>query len=132
MLPAVIVKLPEVGVTVNPGVPTVSVNAAELDPPKTPPPAYVAVIVCVPAASEDVVSVATPPLNVPVPRLVEPSRKVTVPAGEPYVDTAGVTVAVNVTAVPVPAEAPLLVSAVVVPTAALITERLLTAEALPL
>jgi hypothetical protein len=52
------------------------------------------VIECVPAVSELVASVATPPLIVPVPRDVAPSSKVTVPVAP------DVTVAVRVTPVP--------------------------------
>jgi hypothetical protein len=57
-------------------------------------PAYFAVIECVPAVSVDVANVATPELRVPDPRVVAPSRNVTVPVGVPPVP---VTVAVNVT-----------------------------------
>ena len=50
-----------------------------------------------PAASDDVARVATPdPLRVPVPSVVVPSLKVTVPVGAP-VPPLDVTVAVNVT-----------------------------------
>jgi hypothetical protein len=50
-----------------------------------------------PAASVVVLKVATPlAFSGPVPRLVDPSRKVTVPVGTPLPDW-GVTVAVNVT-----------------------------------
>jgi hypothetical protein len=52
------------------------------------------VIECVPAVSELVASVATPPLIVPVPRDVAPSSKVTVPVAPDG------TVAVRVTPVP--------------------------------
>jgi len=61
-------------------------------------PAYFAVIECVPAVSVDVANVATPELRVPDPRVVAPSRNVTVPVGVPPVT---VTVAVNVTDWPV-------------------------------
>ena len=74
-------------------------------------------IECVPTVSVDVVKVATPPLfKVPVPRTVVPSRKVTVPVGVPEV--LEVIVAVNVTGVPLDAEAAELINAVVVATAA--------------
>jgi hypothetical protein len=53
------------------------------------------VIECEPTAKVDVVKVAVPPLSVPVPIDTPPSRNVTVP-----VAVLGVTVAVNVTAVP--------------------------------
>jgi hypothetical protein len=50
---------------------------------------------CVPTASADVAKDATPPLSVPVPMVVDPFLKVTVPAGVPPED---VTFAVKVTA----------------------------------
>jgi len=75
------------------------------------------VIECVPTVSVDVVKVATPWLfNVPVPSVVVPSRKVTVPVGVP--EALDVIVAVNVTGVPLDAEAAELINAVVVATAA--------------
>jgi len=55
---------------------------------------------CRPEASEDVTSVACPPLSVPVPRLVAPSRKLTVPVGVPAAGNTGVTVADSVTDCP--------------------------------
>src|ERR1700683_1039892 len=58
-------------------------------------PPYTAVTECVPGASEEVASVATPPLNVPLPRLVAPSSNEIVP-----VAFDGVTVAVKVTESP--------------------------------
>jgi len=62
---------------------------------------YDAVIGCVPAASDDVVNVATPdPFSVPVPRVVPLSLKVTVPVGTPVLGAFAVTVAVNVTEFP--------------------------------
>ena len=57
-------------------------------------PLYVAVILCDPVASVDVLNVAVLPLNVPDPILVAPSKNVTVPIGVPE---AVVTVAVKVT-----------------------------------
>ena len=48
-------------------------------------------------AKVEVVKVAWPPLTVPVPIVVAPSRKVTVPPGEPAPGLTGVTVAVSVT-----------------------------------
>ena len=58
----------------------------------------------VPTASEVVVNFATPPVNVPVPSVVDPSLKVTIPEGDgsPKLEStvAEVTVAVNVTACP--------------------------------
>ena len=50
---------------------------------------------CVPRANVEVVKVALPLLSVPVPRVVDPSLKVTVPVGVPPLE---VTVAVKVTA----------------------------------
>jgi hypothetical protein len=59
-------------------------------------PPYVAFIVKVPAASVEVLRLAEPPLRVPVPKVVDPFRNVTVsPSGG-----AGVTTAVNVTTRP--------------------------------
>ena len=55
------------------------------------------VIECIPEVSEEVVKVAWPPLNVPLPRDVDPSRKFTVPVGVPEAGATGVTVAVRVT-----------------------------------
>ena len=55
------------------------------------------VMLCTPAARVDVWNVALPLLNVPVPRFVAPSRKVTVPVGFPE---AADTVPVKVTACP--------------------------------
>jgi len=70
------------------------------------------VIECVPTVSVDDVKVATPLLfNVPVPRVVVPSRKVTVPVGVPEV--LEVIVAVNVAGAPLGAEAAELTNAVV-------------------
>jgi hypothetical protein len=50
---------------------------------------------CDPTAKPEVAKLATPPLNVPFPRLVELSQKVTVP-----VAADGVTTAVKVTGAP--------------------------------
>ena len=51
-----------------------------------------------PIASPDVVNVAIPePFKVPVPRVVEPSRNVTVPVGTPDPGASEVIVAVKVT-----------------------------------
>ena len=50
-----------------------------------------------PRASADVVNVATPPLSVPVPIGLPPSRNVTVPVGVPVPGATGDTVAVKVT-----------------------------------
>src|SRR6516165_1775716 len=58
-------------------------------------PLYVAVIMCGPAGRFDTVIVAIRPLSVPVPKIVLPSRNVTVPLGVPVPET-GATVAWNV------------------------------------
>ena len=50
-----------------------------------------------PMANADVVNVATPPLSVPVPMGLPPSRNVTVPTGVPAPGATGETVAVKVT-----------------------------------
>ena len=50
-----------------------------------------------PPARAEVVRLATPPLNVPVPIGLPPSRKVTNPVGVPVPGGTAVTVAVNVT-----------------------------------
>ena len=50
-----------------------------------------------PTASAEVVKVAMPPLSVPVPMGLPPSRNVTVPTGVPAPGATGDTVAVNVT-----------------------------------
>jgi hypothetical protein len=67
---------------------------------------------CVPIASALAVKVATPlAFNVPVPSVVVPSTKVTVPAGMPFGE---VTVAVKVTGVPVAVGEAVVARAVVV------------------
>ena len=50
-----------------------------------------------PTARAEVVNVATPPLSVPVPIGLPPSRNVTVPEGTPAAGATGETVAVKVT-----------------------------------
>lgn len=67
-------------------------NAADVLEESLASPPYTAVIECVPPVSAEVLNVACPLPNVPVPRVVEPSLKVTVP-----VAVLGVTVAVNMT-----------------------------------
>lgn len=64
---------------------------------KLPSPPYDAVIECDAVLNALVVYVATPPLIVPVPKVVAPSEKVTVPEGEPAPGEVAVTVAVKVT-----------------------------------
>ena len=61
-------------------------------------PAYTTVILwLVPTAREVVLKVPTPPVRVPVPIWVAPSKNVTVPVGVPLPGEAALTVAVNVT-----------------------------------
>lgn len=68
-------------------------------PLKFESPEYAAVTECEPGAREDVEKVAWPePLIETVDNVVEPSLKVTVPVGVPAPGAAGVTVAVNVSA----------------------------------
>ncbi len=63
-----------------------------------PVPAKAAVIGFAPNGSNEVVNVATPPVNVAVPRVVVPLRKVTVaPSVVAPSTAAGLSVAVNVT-----------------------------------
>jgi len=52
---------------------------------------------CAPTLSVELVRVATPPDSVPVPKVVEPSRKVTVPVRVPDPGATAFTVAVRVT-----------------------------------
>ena len=73
---------------------TVWVSAELVLPAKFTSPEYTAVMLCMPAESDEVLNVAVVPLIVPVPSVVEPSRNVTVPVA-PLV-----TVAVNVTDAP--------------------------------
>jgi hypothetical protein len=61
-------------------------------------PLDLAVMVCAPELSFDVVNFATPPLSDEVPSAVVPSKKVTVPVTVPL--NCGVTLAVKVTACP--------------------------------
>jgi hypothetical protein len=60
-------------------------------------PEYAAVMECDPALKLEVVKVAWPATSAPLPMLVPPSRKVTVPPGLPTLE---LTVAVNVTESP--------------------------------
>ena len=55
---------------------------------------------CEPAANEEMTRVDCPTFRVPLPRLVLPSKKVTVPVGVPAVGADGLTVAVSVMAWP--------------------------------
>ena len=70
---------------------TTCARVLELLPSSLMSPPYTAEMLCEPPLNNDVVSVAVPELSVPVPRLVTPSKKVTVPVA---VD--GATVAVKV------------------------------------
>jgi hypothetical protein len=80
---------------------TVSLDAADVLVLKLLSPPYTAVIEWVPTASRAVVNVAwRAAFTVPVPRVVVPSKKVTVPVGVPAPGALAVTVAVNVTARP--------------------------------
>ena len=69
--------------------------ADDVDAEKFVSPPYTAVMECAPPASAEILSVATPPDNVPVPSEPVPSIKVTIP-----VTFEGVTVAVKVTELP--------------------------------
>jgi hypothetical protein len=82
-------------------------TAIDVDIAKFASPPYCAVIECIPAANVDVANVAEPePFNVPGPKVVAPSRNVTVPVGT-FVPLAGVTLAINETLAPVvPAAGP--------------------------
>jgi hypothetical protein len=92
----------------------VSMSAVEVQLAKVALPEYLAVRECVPTASVDVVKVATPlPFNAPVPRVVVPSRNVTIPVGVPEVLDR--IVAVNVSGAPLDAEAAELTITAVVP-----------------
>ena len=69
----------------------------DVDTEKFVSPPYCAVMECTPTVSVDVLNVASPPDNVPVPMEVPPSLNVTVPVGVP---ASLVTVAVKVTKLP--------------------------------
>jgi hypothetical protein len=82
----------------------------------------------VPTVSDDVVNVATALLlSGPVPRVVVPSRKATVPVGVPGL--LDVTVAVKVTAAPLDAETAELTNAAVVAPGVMVS--VIAAEVLP-
>ena len=82
-------------------------------------------IECAPAVENEVTSVATPELSVPVPIEVVPSRKVTVP-----VAVEGETVAVSVTLAPVATDVGEAVSEVVVAVLVDVTVMLTAVEVL--
>jgi hypothetical protein len=89
---------------VGAGAVTVTLTALDVDALLDELPLYAAVTESVPAASDVVVKVAMPvPFKLTVPSVAPPLLKVTVPAGT-NVPVVSVTVAVNVTAVPVTAE----------------------------
>jgi hypothetical protein len=77
---------------------TTNDTALEVDALSEESPAYDAVMLCVPAVSVVMVSVADPFVREAVPRDVEPSNRVTVPAGED--PEAAVTATVKVTDCP--------------------------------
>src|SRR5436309_10147064 len=80
---------------------TVCVNLGDVLPLKLASPPYDALIEWEPTASVLVTNVAWPePSRVPVPRVLEPSLKVTVPVGVPAAGLFAVTVAVKVTGCP--------------------------------
>jgi hypothetical protein len=93
-------ELTTVVVVARPGVFTNWLIAAEVLFAKLPSPPNTAVIEWFPTPSRNVVNVAVPPLKAPLPKVVLPSRKRTVPVAtnEPRDD--GLTVAVNVTFCP--------------------------------
>ena len=63
-------------------------------------PPYETTMVCCPIESVEVDIEAVPPLNIPVPKLVPPSKNVTVPPGVPEPGLAALTVAMRVTLCP--------------------------------
>src|SRR5271155_3246007 len=78
--------------------PTTMLAAAEVLAAELPDPAYAAVTASVPVGNRVVVRTASPlPFSVPVPRGVEPLKKVTVPLGVPKAE---VTVALSVVVAP--------------------------------
>jgi hypothetical protein len=116
------------------GAKTIWLKTADILARKFESPAYAALIECIPAKSVEVVNVATAPLfSVPVPSVVVPSRKATVPVGVPEVLV--VIVAVNVTGAPLEAEGAELSNAAVVAAGAIVStiaaEVLLAKLALP-
>jgi hypothetical protein len=113
---------------VKPGATTTWLRTAEVLAMKLASPPYAAVSECVPAESIDVLNMAITVLfNAPVPSVVVPSRKVTVPVGMPEV--LDVIVAVNVTEAPLDTEAAELTNAVVVTAGVMVSVT--AAEVLP-
>lgn len=82
---------------------TTSIRALDVTALKLASPEYEAVMLWLPTASVVLVNVVCPFVRVPVPRVVVPSRNVTVPVGVPVAGMTAATVAVNVTDVPSPA-----------------------------
>src|SRR2546422_3248408 len=66
-------------------------------PPRSTLFPYTTLFRSLPTDREEVAKVAAPPLSVPVPRVVKPSLKVTVPLGVPAPGATGLTVAVKIT-----------------------------------
>jgi len=90
----------ELTAVVVPDLLTVCVKMLEVLVLKLESPPYTAVIECDVTDRALVLNVAWPPLNGPVPKVVAPSLKVTVPVGEPAPGEFTDTVAVNVTDCP--------------------------------
>ena len=86
-------------------------------------------MLCEPMASVEVMKVATPPVSVGLPRMVEPSWNVTVPVGAPAPGLTTATVAVRVTDCPKTDEEGLALRDVVVPAWLTVCEAI--AEVLP-
>ena len=76
---------------------TVWLEADDVLPAKLDAPAYTAVRLCEPSASDDVLMLAVPPDSVAVPSDVEPSKNSTEPVGVPLPAPDTATVAVIVT-----------------------------------
>jgi hypothetical protein len=89
-------RLPE-SVPVMVWVNVVLVNATPMLPMNSLFPAYKAVNNWLAPGRPLTVSVATPELNVAVPRAARPSKNITVPVGAPLPGAAGLTLAVRVT-----------------------------------
>jgi hypothetical protein len=133
-LPAETATLLELLTIVKLGAETTWLRTVEVLAAKLASPPYAAVMGCVPIESVDVVKVATALLfRAPVPRVVGPSRKVTVPVGVPEV--LDIIAAVNVTGAPLDDVAAELTSAAVVGTDVMVStiaaEVLLAKFALP-
>ena len=101
------------GIVVDEGEVMVTAVAAETLVPKIVSPEYCAAMAWPPTAKELVEKLAVPALSVPVPSVVKPSTKVTVPVGVPAGGTVVATVAVKVSEVPTPAVVALALKVVV-------------------